>query len=73
MEVKVGENPRARRRIFAILNKPEGGVQTPPPPSRAGFEARVNSVKNLAKMSYDYYVRVIHSKFLPKIVETRYM
>ena len=25
----------ARRRIFAILEKPEGGVQTPPPPSRA--------------------------------------
>ena len=34
MEVKVGENPRARRRIFAILNKPEGGVQTPPPLAR---------------------------------------
>ena len=33
---KVDENP-ARRRIFAILEKPEGGgaFKRPPPPSRA--------------------------------------
>ena len=34
---KVGENPAAlRAAVFSLsLKKPEGGVQTPPPPSRA--------------------------------------
>ena len=35
---KVGENPAALRAavffFFAILEKPEGGVQTPPPAGR---------------------------------------
>ena len=33
---KVGENPggAARRRFLAIREKPQGGVQTPPPPQQ---------------------------------------
>ena len=36
---KVGENPAALRAavFFAILEKPEGGVQTPPPPAGRGL------------------------------------
>ena len=47
---KVGENPAAlRAAVFSLASKkPEGGVQTPPPPSRA--RVKINNTKCMAKL-----------------------
>ena len=48
---KVSEKPggAARRRIFAILEKPEGGVQTPPPPQQGAGWSYLNLQKGSCK------------------------